>query len=369
MAVVHAAVYDAVNAIDQTHEPYAVARDGPRDASPEAAAAAAAHRTLVELFPAQQAAFDAELVASLADVPDGSAENKGVALGRSVAQCLLAMRRHDGADRETPYTPGTDPGDWQPTPPGFLDAVLPQWPDVTPFTMTSGSQFRAPAPPALTSAEYAAAFDEVKALGAADSAVRTAEQTEIALFWVNGPGTATPAGHWNEVAQTVAEAEGNTLTENARLFALLNLALADAGIVSWDSKYEFDFWRPVTAIRAAEADGNPATTADPDWTPLIPTPAFPAYTSGHSTFSAAAAAVLADFFGTDAIAFTLESETPDAGDRSFESFSEAAAESGLSRIYGGIHWSFDNVQGLETGEALGHFVTENYLRPREAACA
>jgi hypothetical protein len=165
------------------------------------------------------------------------------------------------------------------------------------------------------------------------------------------------------VAQVAAEQAGNTLLENARLFALLNIAEADAGIVSWDAKYEYDFWRPVTAIRAADTDGNPATIADADWTPLIATPPFPAYTSGHSTFSAAAAAVLAEFFGTDEFAFTLESENPDAADRSFTSFSQAASESGLSRIYGGIHWSFDNTFGLSTGDAVGRFVFQNELRP------
>jgi membrane-associated phospholipid phosphatase len=366
MAIVHAAVYDAVNAIDRTHKPYAIDRHGPRNASPEAAVAAAAHRTLVKLFPAQRAGFDAELADSLADIPNGPAENRGVALGRSVAQAMLARRRHDGADRTVDYTPGSDLGDWQPTPPAFLPAQLPQWPDVKPFTMTGGSQFRPPAPPALGSPEYAASFDEVRAIGERDSAVRTPEQTAIAQFWINGPGTATPPGHWNEAAQVVAAVRGNTLAENARLFALLNLAQADAAIVSWDCKFEFDFWRPVTAIRAADLDGNSATAADPDWTPLIVTPPFPAYTSGHSTFSAAGAAVLAGFFGTDAVPFILRSETPAAGDRSFNGFWQAAVESGLSRIYGGIHWDFDNVHGLATGAALGQFVYANYLRPIRA---
>jgi membrane-associated phospholipid phosphatase len=284
-----------------------------------------------------------------------------------VAQEVLALRRHDGADQVVPSTIGTEPGEWQPTPPAYQQQpALPQWPQVTPFTMTSGSQFRPPAPPPLTSAEYTASFNEVKALGAKDSAVRTEDQTQIALFWINGPGTATPPGHWNEVAQVVAESQGNSLVENARLFALLNLAVADAGIVSWDAKYAYDLWRPVTAIRAADLDGNADTVADPDWTPFIVTPPFPAYTSGHSTFSAAAAAALADFFGRDDIAFTLRSETPDATDRSFASFADAAWESGVSRIYGGIHWNFDNVQGLATGEALGHFVVAHYLRPRSA---
>jgi hypothetical protein len=364
MAIVHVAVYDAVNAIEQTHQPYAVARHAPPGASAEAAVAAAAHRTLVELFPAQRGTFDAALADSLATIPDGPGENKGVALGRSVAQQLLAFRRHDGADASVEYTIGTDPGDWQPTPPAFLPPLSPQWPGVKPFAMTGGDQFRPPPPPALSSEEYAAAFAEVKEIGAADSATRTAEQTEIAWFWVNGPGTATPPGHWNEVAQVVAQSAGNTLAENARLFALLNIAVADAGISCWEAKYEFNFWRPVTAIRAADTDGNPDTEADPTWSSLIPTPPFAAYTSGHSTFSAAAATVLAGFFGDDAFNFTLASETPAAADRSYSGFWQAAEESGVSRIYGGIHWAFDNHHALDAGRALGQFVVGTQLQPR-----
>ena len=364
MAIVHVAIYDAVNAIEKTYEPYAVDPRGMKGASPEATVAAAAHRALVDLFPAQQPTFDQALTDSLAIVPDGSSENKGVALGRFVAKQILAIRSDDGASAEVPYTVGSEPGDWQPTPPAFQQPpLLPQWPAVEPFALHSGAQFQPPPPPDLTSAEYTAAFDQVKELGAVDSPTRTADQTQIALFWINGPGTATPPGHWNVIAQVAAEQAGNTLLENARLFALLNIAEADAGIVSWDAKYAYNFWRPVTAIRAADIDGNPATVADPAWTPLIATPPFPAYTSGHSTFSAAAAAVLADFFGTDEFAFTLESENPAAADRSFTSFSQAAEESGLSRIYGGIHWSFDNAQGLVTGDAVGHFVLQNELRP------
>lgn len=369
MAIVHVAIYDAVNAIFQTHQPYAFTRGGPRDASPDAAVAGAAHRTLLELFPAQTATFDAALLASLAEIPDGPGESKGVALGRSVAQHILALRRHDGADRVVSYTTGTAPGDWQPTPSAFRqDPLLPQWPFVTPFTMSSGAQFRPAGPAALGSVAYTNAFDEVKAIGELTSLTRTPDQTQIAFFWADGPGTATPPGHWNEIAQDVSIQQGNTLAENARLFALLNLAVADAGIVSWDAKYEFNFWRPVTAIRAADSDGNPDTDADPDWTPLINTPPFPAYTSGHSTFSSAASAVLAALFG-DRVSFTTGSEHPLAGPRSFTSFSAAAQEAGLSRIFGGIHWSFDNSDGLATGAALGQFVADRFLLPLSDAVA
>ena len=366
MAIVHVAIYDAVNAIEQTHEPFAVNRRAPPGASAEAAVATAAHQTLVDLFPDQQATFNEALASSLATIPDGPAENKGVALGRSVAHRILALRQNDGADESVEYTIGTEPGDWQPTPPAFLPPLLPQWPYVKPFAMASADQFRPPPPPALSSEEYAAAFQQVQEIGAANSATRTTDETEIAWFWVNGPGTATPPGHWNEVAQVVAQSAGNTLAENARLFALLNIAVADAGISCWDAKYEFNFWRPVTAIRAADTDGNPDTEADPAWSSLIPTPPFGAYTSGHSTFSAAAAAVLAGFFGDDAFAFTLPSETPAAGARSYGGFWQAAEESGISRIYGGIHWSFDNDQALMAGKALGAFVYQHKLQPIHA---
>ena len=214
----------------------------------------------------------------------------------------------------------------------------------------------------LNSNKYAADFNQVKEIGSATSTTRTADQTTIARFWANGSGTSTPPGHWNVIAQTVAENKNNSLEENARLFAMLNLALADAAIVSWDAKYEFDLWRPVTAIRQAGTDGNAKTTADAAWTPLLVTPPFQTYTSGHSTFSGAGAAVLKAFFGTDRVRFTLPSETDGVANRSFTSFSQAAAESGMSRIYAGIHFNFDNTAGLDSGRRLGNFVASNFLR-------
>jgi hypothetical protein len=364
MAIVHAAVYDAVNTIDQTHEPYATARQGPSDASPEAAAAAAAHRVLVEIYPNQQATFDAALATSLAAVPDGPAENAGVALGQSVALHLLDLRANDGAGATVPYSPGADPGDWQLTPPFSRPPLLPHWGSVTPFTMSSGDQFRPAGPPALTSAEYTASFNEVKALGAANSATRTAEETEIARFWAD-----SSVPHWNKIAATVSEDRDLTLAENARLFALLNLATADAYISSFEAKYVFNFWRPITAIRAAETDSNPDTVPDPSWTPLIVNPQMPSYASGHATFGGAAAQVLAEFFGTDDIAFNSTSDFPGMTGvtRSFTSFSEAADENARSRMLAGIHWSFDNDDGVAAGRELGDYVVDNFLMPADGA--
>ncbi len=379
LAMVHTAMYEAVNAIERTHQPYYVDLVAPAGASPVAAAAAAAHQVASQLYqePDERAVFDAVLAEALATVPDGPAETLGVEVGRQAADAMLAWRSADGADAIAPYTPGGQPGDWNRTFPDFLPPLLPQWPHVTPFAMSSPAQFRPTAPPALDSAEYAAALDEVLQLGGLTSAERTAEQTEIALFWADGGGTFTPPGHWNQIAADVALARETTLAENARLFALLNIALADAGIASWDAKYAYDLWRPIDAIRRGETDGNDLTAADPRWMPLLKTPPFPTYTSGHSTFSGAADAVLSAFFGAQ-VAFTAQSDSlsgfsqrPLADSqvitRQFTSFAQAADESGRSRIYGGIHFQFDNSAGLATGRALGALVVDTFLRPVEPA--
>lgn len=361
MAMVHTAIYDAVNAIAQTYTPYQIAVPTPNFASPDAAAAAAAHRILVNLYPQQTAKFDSALTSSLAKIPDGQFEDNGVILGQWVADSILFWRSTDGATAKLIYTPFNNIGDWQPTPPYFQAALLPQWPKVTPFAMTSPSQFRPVGPPALDSAEYAAEFNQVKELGRKDSLIRTPEQTEIALFWADGPGTFTPPGHWNAIAQNISLSRGNTLLEDARLFALLNIALADAGIAAWDAKYVYNFWRPITAIHQADWDNNPLTIADLTWDSLIESPPFPDYVSGHSTFSGAADAVLTYLLG-DNVSFT---DTTlgfiGASPRSFNSFSEAANEAGMSRIYGGIHYQSANEDGLAMGRSLGNFVVQNFL--------
>jgi hypothetical protein len=233
--------------------------------------------------------------------------------------------------------------------------------------MESGDQFTPHNVPALTSADYATALNEVKAFGPATGSLRTPDQTNIGLFWANGAGTSTPPGHLNIMAQIAAAAKGNTLSQNARLFASLNVAMADAGIMCWDSKFSENFWRPVTAIRAADTDGNPATTADPTWTPLIATPPFPTYISGHSSFSGAAATALKSFFGSDNLNFTLPSENPAVPDRSFTSFSQAAAESAVSRLYGGIHFRFDNEDGLMAGGQVAQYVVANFFKAASQA--
>jgi membrane-associated phospholipid phosphatase len=368
-AMVHVAMYDAVVALEANYTFYAVpglADDPPpaAHAFPEVAAAKAADVVLDNLYPAQAATFDAQLQAFLNGYPShGEAITDSLAWGQTVANAVVSWRSTDGSGAIVPYTPGTAPGDWQPTPPAFLLALAPQWPQVTPFAMTSGSQFRPPAPPDLTSTDYANAFNEVKSLGSASSTTRTVDQTQIALFWKDSAGTSYAFGHWNEIAEGVSTASGLSLVDDARLFALLNITTCDASIVAWDAKYAYNFWRPITAIQyPGDSSINPATVSDPNWTPLIVTPNFPSYQSGHSTVSSAAATILTSLFGPS-YAFTAGSEGLPGVTRSYSSFDAAAAEAGQSRIYGGIHFQFDNQAGLATGSALGQFVFQNFLTP------
>jgi hypothetical protein len=365
LALVHVAIYDAVNAIDRSYAPYFAQVHASRGASEEAAAAQAAHDTAVVLYPSQQAAFDAELAADLAGIPPGLA-GQGSDIGRSVAQQILALRSNDGAGALVVYTPpNQDPGQWQPTPPDFTPAINAHVPLIPPFALTSSSQFRAPPPPALTSPEYAADFNEVKALGSLNSAVRTTDQTQVAFLW-RLPLTNIQV--WNRVAQDVAAAQGNTLVQNARLFALLDMAMNDALEGSFESKYQYALWRPITAIRRADEDGNADTQADPNWMTLHPTtPAFPTYPSNAGAEGGSASTLLASFFGTDHIAFQVHWDAygfPGVT-RSYTGFGAAAAEEGRSRVYGGIHFSFDVTAGQELSRHVADYVFANWLRPRD----
>jgi PAP2 superfamily len=356
LAILHASIYDAVNGIARTNEPYLVQSAAPASASRPAAASAAAHQALVDLFPANASSFDALHVAILAGIPDSPHKRAGIVWGEFVANQILAARANDGSNAVVPPPVGSGPGVWVPTPPAFLPYLLPQWGFVVPFGMNSSSQFRPPGPPSLDSQDYAADYEEVKQLGALVGSTRTDDQTEIALFWADGAGTETPPGHWNSIAQTIADARGNTLEENARLFALLNIAMADAAICSWDAKYTFDFWRPVTAIAFAEPQLN--------WMSFIVTPPFPDYTSGHSTFSAAAAAVLPLFYGTEDLPFTTGSDFLPGVFRSFSTCLDAAEEAAASRIYGGIHFRSASEDGLQAGTSIGQWTVTNYLQPK-----
>ncbi|HEX4526760.1 MAG TPA: vanadium-dependent haloperoxidase [Gaiellaceae bacterium] len=358
-AIVDAAIYDAVNAIDRTHEPYLISVRAPRDASETAAANAAARTALDELYPAEQSTIDAQYVAELAKVADGPAKDQGIGIGNQVAADLLAIRANDGSSiTPAPFVPGTAPGDFRPTPPNFPIPVFTTWGQVTPFVLDSGSQFRPVPPPALTSDAYADAINEVQSLGSATSTTRTPEQTEIGKFW-NPP----IQNFWNQIADEVATAHHTDLPTTARLFAALNLSFADSAIAFYDAKYAYQLWRPVTAIRLADNDGNPNTVADPNWLPLAGnTPADPSYPGAHSTISAAGADVLASFLG-DNQSFAVTSPALPGVTRSFDSFSAAATEAGLSRIYAGVHTRLDHVAGLTLGHDVANFVLDNALLP------
>jgi hypothetical protein len=356
LAILHAAIYDAINGIARSHEPYLVPSAVSASASREAAATAAAHETLVNLLPASASSFDALHAAILATIPNSPHKTAGIVWGEFVGSQILAARANDGSNAIVQPPGGSGPGVWVPTPPLFLPYLLPQWGFVVPFAMSSPSQFRPPGPPALDSQQYAAEYEEVKQLGAAVGSTRTEDQTEIALFWADGAGTETPPGHWNSIAQIIGAARGTTLEENARLFALLNIAMADAAICSWDAKYTYDFWRPVTAIAFAEPQLN--------WMSFIMTPPFPDYTSGHSTFSAAAATVLPLFFETDDLPFTTGSDFLPGVFRSFSTCMDAAEEAAASRIYGGIHFRSASEDGLQAGSSIGEWTATHYLLPK-----
>ncbi|WP_413925129.1 Ig-like domain-containing protein [Candidatus Accumulibacter phosphatis] len=358
LAMVSLAQYDALAATEGTPA-YLVGRSVSGPVSAPAAVAVAAHRVLSQTYPAQQAVFDSALAADLAAIADGEAKDRGIALGLAIADAVLALRTHDGSQDFAAYDGSTALGQWRPTGPMFDVADDPQWGTVQPFALRSPDQFRPAAPPALDTAAYAASVEEVKRLGSATSSERTADQTVQALFWADGKGSYTPPGHWNQIAEEVARAKGNSLAANARLFAQLNVALADAAIACWDAKYAYGLWRPETAIQNADLDDNAATTVDSAWRPLLLTPPHPEYVSGHSTFSTAAAGILAATFG-DATAFSTTSATLPGVTRSFTSFTQAAQEAGRSRIYGGIHYEFTNQAGQQLGTQVAEAVLARF---------
>ncbi len=359
-AVMHAAIYDAVNSIDRTHATYLVRVRASRDASQEAAAAAAAHQVLVALYPSMASALDAELEQSLAQIPDGTSKSEGISIGQTVADRILKLRSNDGSDAQPiPYVFGTDPGDYQSTPPNFPpQPVFTHWSAVTPFALESANQFRPRPPPALISDRYGDAFNEIKSLGMAGGTAATEDQMLTGRFW----GGAIQ-NYWNEIAQTASIAHHLTTARNARLFALLNLTFADAVIAFYDAKYTYNFWRPVTAIRAANTNENPETEPDPNWLPLAGnTPADPSYPGAHAVISNAGAAVLISYFDRDRFDFNVTSEVMPGVERSFRRFSGAAEEATLSRIFAGVHFRFDETAGQRMGREIADFVVDNLLR-------
>jgi len=371
-AMVHTAVFDAVNGIEREYQPYFVTKQPAPGASADAAAATAAYVVLSEVYPNLRLELRGIYVNAMKSIPNGAARARGKAYGEFCARQIIKLRKNDNSDLHVPYEPSGEIGRWQPTPPAYAPALLPNWPYVLPFAMVSGDQFRAPPTPPLESDDYAIAYNEVREYGDVDSDVRTEDQTIIAYFWEDGGGSCTPPGHWLIIAQQLSDEFGLSLLENARLFALMSIVQADGAICAWDNKYYYDHVRPYSAITLeGDIDGNPDTHADPDWFNLIPTPPFPAYTSGHSTFSGGSSKMLELFLGTDDIEFSGESPDPQRWPdilpgvvRSWTSLSQAAEEAGQSRIYGGIHWQYDNQEGLNGGRAIAEYVYENFLLPR-----
>lgn len=365
LAMIHIAMFDAANAIDSKFNSYLPNLPAaPSGASQISAAIGAAYEVSTALYrdADERSLWEAAFAESFQGLPDDEANAAGLAYGREVGRAVLALRANDGASSTALFPSGTEPGEWRRTYPDYLPPLLPQWPNVKPFAVTSIEAIRPSAPPALDSAEYAQAVDQVMRLGALQNSERTEDQTAIALFWADGGGTATPPGHWNRIAADVSMVNQLPLVDATRMYALLNIAMADAGIASWDTKYAYGLWRPIDAIRQGDTDGNLSTLGQDDWLPLLKTPPFPTYTSGHSTFSGAAATVLNGIFG-ESVAFESTTDPQNAPSqrplayqyitkRQFSSFWQAAEEAGMSRIYGGIHFSFDNTAGLDLGSTV-----------------
>lgn len=398
-AIVQIAVFDAINAVRGGYQSYTGLKAVHPAVSADAAVAQAAHDTLAALYPSQRTIFHTELAADLARLPDGVAKTEGRRLGRRAARAILALRENDGSQQREPvvgvdFFPSDEPGKWQPDPISMSPLALgAYWGKVRPFVVKCAEQFDAPPVPPLTSPYYTAAFKEVKRLGG-DGVVtpteRTWDQTVAGIYWgYDGtPGLGTPPRLYNQIAaQLAAERPIRDGLEIARLLALVNIGLADVAIATWDTKYDYQFWRPVTAIRRADEDGNPATVVDPRFTPLgAPasnlsgpdfTPPFPAYTSGHASLGGSLFQMLREYFGTDRIAFTFVSDewngvTRDNDGsvrpllpRSFSSLTEAEDENGQSRIYLGVHWRFDKTRGAAQGRSIANYVYNHALLPVE----
>jgi hypothetical protein len=404
MAIVHIAMFEAVNAITPRYQSYLGIHPVSAPTSMDAAISQSAHDTIVALFPSQAASMDLLLDQELGTITDGLAKTNGIALGQKIAAKILARHANDGSERPEPVL-GVDfftsnaPGKWRQDPISLVPkAIGAFWGDVKPFVIRSGKQFRVPPPPPLNSVEYSAAFNEVKAIGGdgvVTPSTRTADQTDIGIFWAydGTPSLCAPPRMYNQIIMHIADQMGTTGVDLARLLALANVAMADTGIAVWESKFFYDFWRPITGIREADkgtgptgrGDHNPRTDSDPTFTPLgAPasnllgpnfTPPFPSYPSGHAGFGGAVFQILREFYGTDRIAFTFTSDEFNGTTlgnngvqrpllpRSFSSFSQAEEENGQSRIYLGIHWSFDKTEGIAQGRRVATYVFSNAFQP------
>jgi hypothetical protein len=355
MAIVHTAIFDAVNSIEARYSPYKVRVTTAPGSSPEAAAVAAAHAALVALYPDQRTALDADYSASLAKIADGSGKDGGIAVGEKAAAGILALRASDGASAPNTYRPVTSPG-------VYVPATLPlatRWANVTPWVVERSSEFRPAPPPALTSELWARDYNEIKDLGRKKTTLRTPQQTETALFWtIIGPRS------WDPIVRQLAAAPGRSLIQNARLFALVEMAAADAYISVFDAKYTFNFWRPITAIRNGDTDGNDATARIPDWEPLVDTPPHPEYPCAHCITSAAVGAVLESEFGTGPVSnLSMTSPTTPGAAHKWTTIRDYTNEVSEARIYGGLHFRNSTVVGQEMGRKIGELAVQRYLTP------
>lgn len=375
MAMVNLAMYDSINGISPTHQQFYSQPIAPIGADSGAAAAQAARDVLVNIYPAQQAMVDAELNTVLNAIPNSQSKTDAIGYGSSVAANVLSARMNDGFNNMVAYSPSGQIGDWEPDllNPGQV-AWGPQWGQVTTFGTNNAAQFLPPAMPSLTSQAYTDAYDEVKSLGELNSTTRTADQTEVAYFWAyDRLGMGTPMRMYNKIMRDVAVQEGNSMQDNARLFAMATTAVVDTGISAWDSKFTYDFWRPISGIRKGDLDGNPDTQVDVNWTPLgAPgdgntiddfTPPFPTYVSGHASFGAAMFKSMELFYGTDNISFSVTSEEMPGVTRSYTSLSEAMEENGRSRVYLGIHWDFDDLVARDLGNDVADYVHTTHFAP------
>jgi hypothetical protein len=378
LAMVHGAVYDAVNAIDGRHEPYLVAPAARRWYSRDAAAATAAYRVLVDSRPpvvpaAQQPALAARLKplydAALATIPPGAAKDGGIATGNAAADAMIAARTDDGRFGPFRFTAGSAVGAWRPEVPDFISDPGAWLKDVKPFLIGDASKFRGLPPNPLTSAKYAKEFEEVKTVGAADSTTRTDDQTKAAQFW----GLANAPGTWSDIFRRLAIDRGGSVADNARLFAMLYLTGADALITTWIDKARYSYWRPITAIHEAGEDGNPATKPDAKWMPLIATPPYPDHPSGLAALGGAAVRTLQAFYGTDEATFGTTNAAKVPITRTYTRFSQAIEEIVDARVWSGIHFRLADEQGAAIGEAVAEFAEDRFARlscpPRGARSA
>ena len=363
-AMMHAAMFDALNSIEGTYTPYLIQVHGSRQTSSEAAAAQAAYAVLVALYPTRQSIFADELSSSLSRIPWHRAA-QGIRIGQIVAETILAVRANDGWNVALPpYVLPLTPGNWQPTPLANAPAGFTHYPAVLPFAIGSGTRFMVNPPPTMTSEEYTRDFNEVKEIGSATSTTRTADQTKVAQLWANVNTPTTVFFVWNNVARTVSIARNLSTAQTARLFALFNIAFHDSLLTTFTSKFQYGLWRPVTAIRRADEDGNPNTAPDANWSTLIGTPPYPSYAGNMLGAGTAHSTILALFFGRDDIPFQHTWEGAGGATRSYPGFTAMADEAANSRIYGGIHFRFDNVAGQSAGRNVANYVFLNFMRPR-----